>query len=91
MVELYRWLLHRHSGLRTYGALQKLTDELAKTETEHRAVYRLLSSILDPFIARLTRSRSPQVSQRLPSTDCSRSCVTPTTRSLSPRTSRSAR
>jgi hypothetical protein len=51
MVELYRWLLHRHSGLRTYGALQKLTDELAKTETEHRAVYRLLSSILDPFIA----------------------------------------
>jgi hypothetical protein len=28
-----------------------MTDELAETDAEHRAVYRLLSSILDPFIA----------------------------------------
>jgi hypothetical protein len=51
MVELHRWLSHQHSGLRTYVALQKMTDELAETDSEHRAVYRLLSSILDPFIA----------------------------------------
>jgi hypothetical protein len=51
MVELHNWLSHQHSGLRTYVALQKMTDELAETDAEHRAVYRLLSSILDPFIA----------------------------------------
>jgi hypothetical protein len=28
-----------------------MTNELAETDAEHRAVYRLLSSILDPFIA----------------------------------------
>ncbi len=51
MAELHNWLSHRHSALRTYVTLQKMTDELAKTDAEHRAVYRLLSSILDPFIA----------------------------------------
>jgi hypothetical protein len=28
-----------------------MTDELAEADAAHRAVYRLLSSILDPFIA----------------------------------------
>ena len=51
MVELHSWLSHQHPGLRTYVALQRKTDELAETDAEHRAVYRLLSSILDPFIA----------------------------------------
>src|ERR1700743_1452756 len=51
MVELHSWLSHQHSGLRTYVTLQQMTDELAETDAEHRAVYRLLSSILDPFIA----------------------------------------
>src|ERR1700733_3437421 len=51
MVELHSWLSHQHSGLRTYVALQQMTNELAETDAEHRAVYRLLSSILDPFIA----------------------------------------
>src|ERR1700722_10589187 len=51
MVELHSWLSHQHSGLRTYVALQQMTDELAETDAAHRAVYRLLSSILDPFIA----------------------------------------
>jgi hypothetical protein len=51
MVELHRWLSHQHSGHRTYVALQQMTDELAETDAAHRAVYRLLSSILDPFIA----------------------------------------
>ena len=51
MVELLNWLSHQHPGLRTYVALQRKTDELAEADAEHRAVYRLLSSILDPFIA----------------------------------------
>jgi hypothetical protein len=51
MVELHSWLSHQHSGLRTYVTLQQMTNELAETDAEHRAVYRLLSSIIDPFIA----------------------------------------
>ena len=51
MVELHSWLSHQHSGLKTYVALQQKTNRLAETDGEHRAVYRLLSSMLDPFIA----------------------------------------
>src|SRR6516225_9325815 len=50
MVELHSWLSHQHPGLRTYVALQQKTDELARTDADHRAIYRLLSSIIDPFI-----------------------------------------
>ena len=51
MVELHSWLSHQHTGLKTYIALQQKTNELAQSDAEHRAVYKLLSSILDPFIA----------------------------------------
>lgn len=51
MVELHSWLSHQHSGLRTYVTLQQMTNELAETDADHRAVYKLLSSIIDPFIA----------------------------------------
>ena len=51
MVELYSWLSHQHRGLKTYVTLQQKADELARTDAEHRAVYKLLSSMLDPFIA----------------------------------------
>jgi hypothetical protein len=51
MVELHSWLSRQHHGLKTYVALQQKTSELADTDGEHRAVYRLLSSMLDPFIA----------------------------------------
>jgi hypothetical protein len=50
MVELHSWLSQQHPGLRTYVALQQKTRELAQTDAEHRAIYRLLSSIIDPFI-----------------------------------------
>jgi len=50
MVELHSWLAHQHPGLRTYIALQQKTNELARTDAEHRAIYKLLSSIIDPFI-----------------------------------------
>ena len=51
MVELHSWLSRQHSGLKTYVALQNKTNELAQSDADHRAVYKLLSSILDPFIA----------------------------------------
>jgi len=50
MVELHSWLSQQHPGLRTCVTLQQKTDELARTDAEHRAIYRLLSSIIDPFI-----------------------------------------
>jgi hypothetical protein len=50
MVELHSWLSHQHPGLRTYVALQQKTDALARSDAEHRAIYKLLSSIVDPFI-----------------------------------------
>jgi hypothetical protein len=50
MVELHSWLSHQHPGLRTYITLQQKTNELARTDADHRAIYRLLSSIIDPFI-----------------------------------------
>jgi hypothetical protein len=51
MVELHSWLSHQHPGLKTYVALQQKTNELAQSDADHRAVYKLLSSIIDPFIA----------------------------------------
>ena len=51
MVELHSWLSHQHPGLGTYVGLLQKTNELARTDAEHRAVYKLLSSIIDPFIA----------------------------------------
>ena len=51
MVALHSWLSHQHPGLKTYVALQNKTNELAQSDADHRAVYKLLSSILDPFIA----------------------------------------
>ena len=51
MVELHSWLSHQHPGLKTYVALQNKTNELVQSDADHRAVYKLLSSILDPFIA----------------------------------------
>jgi hypothetical protein len=50
MVELHSWLSHQHPGLKTYVALQQKTNELARTDADHRAIYKLLSSIIDPFI-----------------------------------------
>jgi hypothetical protein len=50
MVELHRWLSDQHPGLGTYVTLQQKTNELAHSDPDHRAIYRLLSSIIDPFI-----------------------------------------
>ena len=50
MTHLQDWLGSQHPGLKTYIALQQKTDELARSDAEHRAIYRLLSSIIHPFI-----------------------------------------
>ena len=50
MTDLRDWLAGQHPGLRTYVALQQKTNELARTDADHRAIYKLLSSIIDPFI-----------------------------------------
>src|SRR5262249_39023992 len=50
MVELHSWLSQQHPGLRTYVALQQNTNELARNDAEHRAINKLLSSIVDPLM-----------------------------------------
>ena len=61
MVELHSWLSRQHPGLKTYVTLQQKTNELVESDAEHRAVYKLLSSILDPFIASFDEEPLPAV------------------------------
>ena len=41
MVELHSWLTRQHPGLRTYVTLQQKTNELAHSDPDNRAMYRL--------------------------------------------------
>jgi hypothetical protein len=50
MTELHTWLSVQHPGLRTYKTFQQKTMQLARTDVEHRALYKLLSSIVGPYI-----------------------------------------
>jgi hypothetical protein len=50
MTELHTWLSVQHPGLRTYKAFRQKTMQLARSDAEHRALYKLLSSIVDPYI-----------------------------------------
>jgi hypothetical protein len=50
MMNLHDWLSVQHPGLRTYKAFQQKTFELSKTDAEHKALYKLLSSIVSPYI-----------------------------------------
>jgi hypothetical protein len=50
MTELHNWLSVQHHGLRTYKIFQQKTLQLARIDAEHRALYKLLSSIVDPYI-----------------------------------------
>ena len=61
MGELHDWLSRQHPGLGTYVALQQKISELARTDAEHRAVYKLLSSIIDPFITSFDEEPLPAV------------------------------
>jgi hypothetical protein len=48
--ELHRWLLSQHPGLRTYKSFQQKALELASSDDEHRALYRLLASMVGRYI-----------------------------------------
>jgi|ERR1700731_1065460 hypothetical protein len=50
MSELHDWLLSQHPGLRTHKAFQKKALELASRDGEHRALYRLLASMVGRYI-----------------------------------------
>ena len=50
MGELHRWLLSQHPGLRTYRSFQQKALELASSDDEHRALYRLLASMVGRYI-----------------------------------------
>lgn len=50
MAELYSWLAVQHPGLRTYKAFREKAQELAHADREHRAFYKLLSNMVEPFI-----------------------------------------
>lgn len=50
MSELHSWLMTQPPGLRTYRTFQQKTIQLAHRDAQHRAFYKLLSTIVDPFI-----------------------------------------
>ncbi len=50
MSELHSWLAAQHPGLRTYKAFKERASALAAADQEHRAFYKLLSTMVDPFI-----------------------------------------
>ena len=50
MGELHDWLLGQHPGLQTYKSFQNKALELASSDGEHRALYRLLASMVGRYI-----------------------------------------
>jgi len=48
--ELHDWLAHQHPGLRTYKTFQQKALELAGSEPDHRAFYRMLASLVGGYI-----------------------------------------
>ncbi len=50
MSELHSWLAAQHPGLRTYKAFREKAQQLACADKERRAFYKLLSTMVDPFI-----------------------------------------
>jgi hypothetical protein len=50
MSELHSWLSTQHHGLRTYKSLKQKLITRASADPEHAALYRLLASMIDPYI-----------------------------------------
>ncbi|WP_315833706.1 hypothetical protein [Bradyrhizobium prioriisuperbiae] len=50
MGELHNWLVSQHPGLRTYKSFQHKALELASSDAEHGALYRLLASMVGRYI-----------------------------------------
>ena len=50
MSELHSWLSTQHHGLQTYKSLKQTLIGRASTDPERAALYRLLASMIDPYI-----------------------------------------
>ena len=50
MSELHIWLSTQHHGLRTYKSLRQNLIARASADPEHAALYRLLASMIAPYI-----------------------------------------
>lgn len=52
MGELTSWLSQQHHGLKTYKAFRQTLLERASSDSDHRALYRLLAGLTEEYIAR---------------------------------------
>jgi len=59
MSELHSWLSTQHHGLRTYTSLKQKLIGRASADPEHAALYRLLASMIDPYIDSFDEEPSP--------------------------------
>ena len=50
MTDLFFWFSQQHHGLRTFQIFQRKLEDLIANEPEHRALYRLLSSVVGRYI-----------------------------------------
>lgn len=50
MGDLTNWLSSQHPGLRTYKAFQTKTLQLSTSDTDHRALYKLLAAMAGRYI-----------------------------------------
>ena len=50
MNDLLTWFSQQHHGLGTFRIFQRKLEDLIKNEPEHRALYRLLSSVVGGYI-----------------------------------------
>ena len=50
MSELHSWLSTQHHGLRTYKFPKQQLIGRASADPEHAALYKLLASMIDPYI-----------------------------------------
>ena len=50
MGELHDWLADQHPGLRTYKTFQQKVLQLAGSDADHLAVYRMLATLVGSYI-----------------------------------------
>lgn len=51
MGELHDWLVSQHPGLRTYRSFHHKALELAASDADHRALYRLLANMAERYVS----------------------------------------
>jgi len=57
--ELQNWLVSQHPGLRTYKSFHHKALELAASDAEHRALYRLLATMTERYVAAFDEAPLP--------------------------------